>query len=138
MKIVVDGMGGDNAPVEILKGCALAVKEYGVEIIVTGDEAQIKKAAEDNSIDMTNITVEPADGVITMEDNPLSLRTEKKNSSLGKAFQLLKSGEADALVGGQQRRSHCRRNDNRGQNKRHKPSRICCGISRGGRIYDAS
>ena len=43
MKIVVDGMGGDNAPVEILKGCALAVKEYGVEIIVTGDEAQIKK-----------------------------------------------------------------------------------------------
>ena len=106
MKIVVDGMGGDNAPVEILKGCALAVKEYGVEIIVTGDEAQIKKAAEDNSIDMTKITVEPADGVITMEDNPLSLRTEKKNSSLGKAFQL--------------------------------PSRICCGISRGGRIYDAS
>ena len=99
MKIVVDGMGGDNAPVEILKGCALAVKEYGVEIIVTGDEAQIKKAAEDNSIDMTKITVEPADGVITMEDNPLSLRTEKKNSSLGKAFQLLKSGEADALVG---------------------------------------
>ena len=64
MKIVVDGMGGDNAPVEILKGCALAVKEYGVEIIVTGDEAQIKKAAEDNSIDMTNITVEPADGVV--------------------------------------------------------------------------
>lgn len=99
MKIVVDGMGGDNAPVEILKGCALAVREYGVEIIVTGDETAIKNAVTENSIDMTNITVEPSDGVITMEDNPLSLRTEKKNSSLGKAFQILKSGEADALVG---------------------------------------
>lgn len=99
MKIVVDGMGGDNAPVEILKGCALAVREYGVEIIITGDEAQIKKAAEENSVDMTGITVEAADGIITMEDNPLSLRTEKKNSSLGKAFQILKKGEADALVG---------------------------------------
>ena len=48
---------------------------------------------------MTGITVEAADGIITMEDNPLSLRTEKKNSSLGKAFQILKKGEADALVG---------------------------------------
>ena len=91
MKIVVDGMGGDNAPVEILKGCALAVKEYGVEIIVTGDEAQIKKAAEDNSIDMTKITVEPADGVITMEDNPLSLRAVKPTLLSARATAALSS-----------------------------------------------
>ena len=98
MKIVVDGMGGDNAPVEILRGCALAVKEYGVEIVVTGDPEKIGNAVKENSIDMSGISVEPSDGAITMEDNPMSLRTEKKDSSLGKAFRMLKNGEADALV----------------------------------------
>lgn len=43
MKIIVDGFGGDNAPLAVLEGCAAAVKEYGVELIVTGDESIIKK-----------------------------------------------------------------------------------------------
>ena len=38
MKIIVDGFGGDNAPIAVLEGCAAAVKEYGVQLIVTGDE----------------------------------------------------------------------------------------------------
>ena len=38
MKIIVDGFGGDNAPLAVLQGCELAVKEYGVDLIVTGDE----------------------------------------------------------------------------------------------------
>ena len=41
MKIVVDGFGGDNAPLAVLQGCALAVEEYGVEILVTGDEGSL-------------------------------------------------------------------------------------------------
>ena len=38
MKIIVDGFGGDNAPGETIKGCRQAVDEYGVEIIMTGNE----------------------------------------------------------------------------------------------------
>ena len=43
MRIVVDALGGDNAPLEIIKGSAMAEKEYGVHIILCGDEATIKK-----------------------------------------------------------------------------------------------
>ena len=45
MKIIVDAFGGDNAPLEILKGCEAAVKELGVEIILTGSEKEIQKCA---------------------------------------------------------------------------------------------
>ena len=45
MKIIVDGFGGDNAPLAVLQGCELAVKEYGVDLIVTGDEEILKKTA---------------------------------------------------------------------------------------------
>lgn len=38
MKIIVDGFGGDNAPLAVLEGCRMAADEYGVEIILTGDE----------------------------------------------------------------------------------------------------
>ena len=45
MKIIVDMMGGDNAPLAVLEGAAAAVKEYGVEVIGVGDEALVKKTA---------------------------------------------------------------------------------------------
>ena len=44
MKIIVDMMGGDNAPLAVLEGAAAAVKEYGVQLIGVGDEAQIGRA----------------------------------------------------------------------------------------------
>ena len=43
MKIIVDAFGGDNAPLEVLKGCERAVRELGVEIILTGNQDIIKK-----------------------------------------------------------------------------------------------
>lgn len=47
MKIIVDGFGGDNAPLSVLQGCALAVAEYDdVEIIVTGEETKIRKVVQ--------------------------------------------------------------------------------------------
>ena len=48
MKIIVDAFGGDNAPLEIVKGSAMAVAEYGVDIVLTGDETVIRKIAGDN------------------------------------------------------------------------------------------
>ena len=50
MKIVVDAFGGDNAPLEIVKGAALAEKELGVDIILTGNTEIINKCIADNGI----------------------------------------------------------------------------------------
>ena len=56
MKIIVDGFGGDNAPLSVLQGCALAVAEYDdVEIIVTGEETKIRKVAAENNISLHKI-----------------------------------------------------------------------------------
>ncbi len=98
MKIIVDGFGGDNAPLAVLQGSAMAVKEYGVELIVTGDEEILRKTAEENDISLENITFCHAPDVIAMEDDPFSILKEKSDSSMAVAFRLLKDGEGDALV----------------------------------------
>lgn len=98
MKIVVDAFGGDNAPLEILKGAALAHKEYGVEIILTGDSAIIEKCMSDNGISSDGITIEHAPDVITMHDEPTSILRQNKNSSMAVAFNVLNEGRADAFV----------------------------------------
>ena len=52
MKIIVDAFGGDNAPLEILKGCAEAVKELDIDILLTGSEAEIRRVAKENDISL--------------------------------------------------------------------------------------
>ena len=98
MRIVVDAMGGDHAPGEIVKGCAAAVREYGVEITLVGDETKIRAAIEENGLAKTGLTIVRADTVITMEDDPLSVIRSKKDSSMSEAFRILKDGQADAFV----------------------------------------
>lgn len=98
MTVIVDGMGGDFAPAEILKGCALAVAELDIDIIVTGVEETLKKTAETENVDLKHITFRYADQVITMEDEAGCVLRAKRNSSLGLAFDLLKDGEGDAVV----------------------------------------
>lgn len=98
MRIVVDAFGGDNAPLEIIKGSALAQKEYGVEIILCGDENTIKKCIEDNGIKFDNLTVIDAPDVISMHDDPTSLLKAHKDSSMAVAFRTLAEGNADAFV----------------------------------------
>lgn len=98
MKIIVDAMSGDNAPVEIIKGAVLAREEYGVDIILVGNTDVIKNVIKENALSEDGIEICHADDVITMEDNPISIIKSKKNSSLGKAFTLLRDGEGDAVV----------------------------------------
>ena len=50
MKIIVDAFGGDNAPLEIIKGCAESVAEFGINIILTGKEETIRNVAKENNI----------------------------------------------------------------------------------------
>lgn len=98
MRIAVDAFGGDNAPDEILRGCVLAVKEYGVEVFVTGDETLIKNRMAALNLSTEGITVVHADGVIAVEDDPMEIRKAKRNSSMGMAFNLVMEGKADAFV----------------------------------------
>ena len=74
MTIIVDAFGGDNAPLEIIKGCAQAVEEFGVNILLTGREDIIRKTAEENNISLNNMEIEDCPDVITMEDEPNCVR----------------------------------------------------------------
>ncbi|MDF2567123.1 MAG: plsX, partial [Oscillospiraceae bacterium] len=99
MKIIVDGFGGDNAPLAVLQGCEMAVKQHGVDIIVTGDESIIKEVADKNNISLHNIDIVHAPTVIDVEENPVRILKEKNDCSMAVAFKLLAEGKGDAFVG---------------------------------------
>ncbi|MBR5479985.1 MAG: phosphate acyltransferase PlsX [Clostridia bacterium] len=95
MRIIVDAMGGDNAPNEIVAGAVSAAKKYGVEILLVGREDAIKPLIPQ---DAKGITIMNAEQVITMEDDPMSVLKSKKDSSMAYAFRALRDGEGDAVV----------------------------------------
>ena len=99
MKIILDVMSGDNAPLELIKGASLAVSELDCEIVMVSDEEVIKKCAEDNSIDISSerLSIRHTTEIITMEDHPLSVRT-KKDSSMAVGLHMLHDDEGDAFV----------------------------------------
>lgn len=98
MKIIVDAFGGDNAPLEIIKGSMLASREYDVDIILTGDRDKIEACAKENSIDLKRTQIVDAKGVITMHDDAKSVLKEKADSSMSVGFRLLNDGSGDAFV----------------------------------------
>lgn len=98
MKIIVDAFGGDNAPLEIIKGAMLAAQEYNVDIILVGNKSKISDCIEKNNIKLKNTEIVDAECEIAMCDDAKSVLKEKANSSLGVAFRLLANGDGDALV----------------------------------------
>lgn len=98
MKIVIDGFGGDNAPDEVLKGAALAVKELGIEVAVTGEVETLKKRMEELKLTENGIDFVASQGVITTEDSPKSILKANAGTSMGVAFGMLERGEADAFI----------------------------------------
>ena len=99
MKIIIDAMGGDNAPQEIVKGAVDAQKEFSVDITLVGREAEVKKCLADCGAEGNeHITVVNAEEVVTMEDDPATATRTKRDSSMTVALTLLKNGEGDACV----------------------------------------
>ena len=98
MKIIVDMMGGDNAPLAVLEGAAQAVKEYGVTVVGVGDEALVRKTAQENSIPLDGIELVNCTEVIDMCDEPARAIRQKKDSSIVVGLNLLKEGKGDAFV----------------------------------------
>ncbi len=98
MKIIVDAFGGDNAPLEILKGCAEAVRELHIEILLTGREGEIRRIAQENSISLDHMEIENAEDVITMDDSAGDVVKGKSGSSMAVGLKLLADGRGDAFV----------------------------------------
>ena len=98
MKILVDVMSGDNAPLEILKGAVEAFQTYGEEILVIGDENIISDVAVQNDISLAGMSIVHSSSVITMEDKPMCVVREKRDSSMSMGLKMLANGEVDAFV----------------------------------------
>ena len=98
MKIIIDVMSGDNAPLELLKGAILGKEECHVTIAVVGDRDIIEKTAAENGLSLDGLEIVHADSVITMEDAPLSVIRDKSDSSMSVGLKMLEKGEGDAFV----------------------------------------
>ena len=100
MKIIVDAMGGDNAPVSNVRGALDAVRELGVEVILVGRGEDILKVLKDEGVaDLPpGLEIAHASEVVEMCDNPATAFREKKDSSLTVGLNLLKNGDGDAFV----------------------------------------
>ncbi len=96
MRIIVDAMGGDKAPQEIVKGAIRARKELGVEITLVGKIEEVKACLEGE--ELSNYELVDAREVITMEDDPSTATRRKKDSSMAVALRLLSEGKGDAVV----------------------------------------
>ncbi|GAA0367403.1 phosphate acyltransferase PlsX [Alkalibacterium iburiense] len=95
MRIAVDAMGGDNAPIEIVKGCIRAAKEFSdITLVLYGKEELIRKELGEN---LPNIEIVHSDEVILSEDDPVRSIRRKKESSMVKAAQSVKNNENHAL-----------------------------------------
>ncbi len=97
MKILIDAMGGDNAPGEIVAGAVLAKSELDCELTLIGDRTQIEAVAAERSLSLEGIEIVHTEVTIDMEDMPLVIR-DRLDSSMGVGIEMLKCGEGDALV----------------------------------------
>lgn len=97
MRFAMDGMGGDHAPTEAVKGALEAVREFGVEITITGPRELIQRELDkydpDPRIDIVNATE-----VVTLEESPVLAIRRKKDSSLRRAIELVRDGVCDGVI----------------------------------------
>ena len=99
MRVVVDAFGGDNAPLEIIKGAALAAEELGVDITLVGNQNIIEEVIKTEKIKFSGqLLIVDTDDVIDMHDDPTTLLKAHSNSSMALAFKELAEDRADAFV----------------------------------------
>lgn len=96
MRIAIDAMGGDYAPAEVVAGAVRASVDYGVEVVLVGDEARIRDEIAGPS--SSSIEVVPTSEIIGMGEHPVQAVRRKKDSSIVRGVQLVKEGQADAVI----------------------------------------
>ena len=100
MKIILDAMGGDNAPEAVVLGALDAAKDFNTEIILVGRGEDILAGMEKNGIhDLpAGVAIAHADDVVDMHDDPAAVLHKRKNSSMVVGLKMLAEGQGDAFV----------------------------------------
>ncbi len=99
MKILLDMMGGDNAPLAPLEGAAQVIKAHSdIEIVGLGDEQAVRALAQEKNIPLTGITLVNCTQNIEMDDEPALAIRRKKDSPTVVGLSMLRDGEGDAFV----------------------------------------
>ena len=98
MNIIVDAFGGDNAPLEVIKGVSQAVKDFDVDITLTGNEKIIRETAEKNGISLDRISIIHTESVIDIHEEPTEIVKSRKDCSMAVGLQALADDKGDAFV----------------------------------------
>ena len=98
IKISVDAMGGDYAPQTTVEGAILAAKEFNIPSVLVGNEPQILEELSKHGYADLPIETKHAPEVFAMDEPPLNIIRKKKDCSLRIAFDLVKSGESQAVI----------------------------------------
>ncbi len=98
MNIVMDAFGGDNAPLEVIKGAIDAKRDFGVDITLVGDEQRIKSCAKENSLDISGLKIRHAATVIDVCEEPTEVIKGKKDCSMAVGMKMLADGQGDAFL----------------------------------------
>lgn len=99
MRIALDAMGGDYAPAVTVEGAIEAVSEYrGLSVTLVGNENELINALKEKTYSASSIDIRHASQVVEMGESPLTALRRKKDSSIKVAIELVKSGDADAMV----------------------------------------
>ena len=98
MRIIVDAFGGDNAPLAILQGCEMAVREYGVDILAVGSEKTIREVCGKNNISLDRISIIDVEKVMPVEVDAAEVVKSYDDSTLAVGLKMLANREGDAYV----------------------------------------
>jgi len=98
MAIAVDAMGGDRPLTVQVEAAVKAVKDFGIKVIIVGAEAQINEQLKQYSYDQQKVRVVNSTEIVEMNESPATALRQKKDSSIRVAIDLVKSGEADAVI----------------------------------------
>jgi glycerol-3-phosphate acyltransferase PlsX len=101
MRIAIDAMGGDNAPIAVIDGVVQALKEFdNIELYITGPEEIINSELSKYTYPKDRITVIDAKEVISPNEHPVMALRKKKDASIVKALNLVKEGVCDGIISG--------------------------------------
>lgn len=98
VRVAVDAMGGDHAPAEIVQGAVEAVSAFDVEVLLVGESQAVSAVLQKTGYRGERIILVEAPEVIGMDEHPVEALRKKKRSSLVVANELVRDGQADAVV----------------------------------------
>ena len=98
MVIAVDAMGGDSPLAVQIEAAVRAIRDFAVEVVLVGEEDQISKTLKQHSYDQHKLRIVNSTEIVEMNESPAQALRQKKNSSIRVAVDLVKAGEAEAIV----------------------------------------